>query len=298
MTTQHKSVLIFGATGNVGHAAAIYAASLPNPPKITLALRDINKPTPDLPADKFPRVKADLTDPASLEKAAKGAGATAAFVYVAWGTKDAMKASFEALIRGGVQHIVLLSSFSVNPDNKSITPTDTISYAHASVEITLESLPISSTFVRPGSFTTNTYQWADQIKQNSTIATAHPDAPAAHIDTTDIGNVSAAVLVSPPAENHTAIYLVGPESFTVYDSAKVMGEVIGREVKVEELTEEEHRKRHPYVPAGVLDSIFKYQRTWKGKLEDVKDSENVKKYTGRDATRFREFVERNKEKFL
>ncbi|KAJ3050905.1 hypothetical protein HK097_008116 [Rhizophlyctis rosea] len=298
MTAQHKSVLIFGATGNVGSAAAQYAAKVPNPPKIILALRDVKKPTPGLPADQYPRIHADLSDAGSLERAARESGATAALVYITFGAKGDMKPELEALVRGGIKHIVLLSSASVQPDNKSIKPTEFIAHSHAIVELAIESLPIHATFVRPGAFTTNTFWWSDEIKQKSSILAAYSDSTMAYIDTTDIGNVCASVLVNPPAENHLGIYLEGPKEVSVREAAKTIGEVVGREVRVEEVSEEEFRKRNTQFPKEALDSILKYQREGMEGFGNTSLAANVEKWTGKPATTFRQFVERNKQRFL
>lgn len=49
-----------------------------------------------------------------------------------------MLSTIVALKEGGIEFVILLSSFSVQGDLHAIPPTDIIPYAHAKVEIALE----------------------------------------------------------------------------------------------------------------------------------------------------------------
>jgi NAD(P)-dependent dehydrogenase (short-subunit alcohol dehydrogenase family) len=110
------TIIIFGPTGQTACFAARTAHS--HGAKIVLAMRDPSKPISGLPTTEeqrgnYTRVQADLTDPASVATAVKSSGATRAFIYFVFGTKDYMRASIEALRDNGVDFVVFLSSSSV-----------------------------------------------------------------------------------------------------------------------------------------------------------------------------------------
>lgn len=104
-----SSVIIYGPTGNVGSATAIAAHELGA--KVFLAGRDISKPIPGLTDEQAAptRVKADLTDPASVTQSVKSSGATRAFVYLVppgpSQVPDHMLSTFQALKDGGIEFV-------------------------------------------------------------------------------------------------------------------------------------------------------------------------------------------------
>ncbi|KAJ3176570.1 hypothetical protein HK101_010399 [Irineochytrium annulatum] len=289
-----SNVLVFGATGTVGSYAAKSAAS--RGANVTLAVRDLKKPV-DADISHFKKVQADLTDPASVEKAVRDSQATAAFIYCIHGSD--MKDVAEALKRGGVNHIVLLSSYFVPVDLDSATEKSHIPYVHALVERTILKIDgIKLTSVRPGVFTTNTvHQWKYQLRAGK-VSFSHADCPVAYIAVNDIGDVSGAILAAPaPAARHTVVDLVGPERITFRDAALLVAKEAGfPNVEVVSLTEEEHlAATAAFIPKEILESIFEYHRkVEQGALEDVKLSENVMKYAGRPATKFVDWVRANK----
>jgi NAD(P)-dependent dehydrogenase (short-subunit alcohol dehydrogenase family) len=107
------NVLVFGPTGGVGRAAALFARN--QGATVWLAMRDPSKSISQLDASDpgYQRVRADLTDPASLAAAVEKSSAKTAFVYCMFGVQDAMAASFAALKAGGITYVVLLSSYTV-----------------------------------------------------------------------------------------------------------------------------------------------------------------------------------------
>lgn len=152
-----RNVIIFGATGGVGSAAALKAYQ--EGTKVTLAMRDPSKPTASLGGILAEKVQADLSQPETVRTAVRQSGARTAFVYAILAMPDGMRSTFVALKEGGIESVVLLSSFAVQGDLHAIPPTDIVPYAFAMVEIALEDVFGGRwSAVRPGYFASNVLQ--------------------------------------------------------------------------------------------------------------------------------------------
>ena len=101
-----STVIVFGPTGKVGSQVALHVALAGH--KAVLAMRDPSKSIPLLESDSnnYTRVKADLSDPASVSAAVKETEAKSAFVYVPPGTRDGLRATLEALKDAGIDFVV------------------------------------------------------------------------------------------------------------------------------------------------------------------------------------------------
>ena len=132
-------VIVFGATGEVGSAAARMAASLGA--QLTLAMRDPTKKLPPslIESEKahgpFTKVKADLTDPESIAEAVKSSKSTRAFIYLAHQSKDFMRSAIEALKSAGTEFAVFLSSRDVPKEPSNTNPDDVLAFVHGQVEV-------------------------------------------------------------------------------------------------------------------------------------------------------------------
>ena len=174
--------------------------------KVALAMRDPNKAIPGLTKEKeesgsFTRIQADLLNPDTVAEAVKSSGAKRAFIYLAHGGSDHMKATIEAMKAAGIEFVVFLSSFTVHTDKplRDIPPSDIIDYIHAQVEANLDDVfgPEHYVAVRPGAFATNLLRdkkgilagevplYGGQWKQDWTSAV-------------DMGRVSGTILVNGP----------------------------------------------------------------------------------------------------
>jgi nucleoside-diphosphate-sugar epimerase len=116
MSSVPENVLVFGATGAVGCAAAIEAHR--RGANVWLAMRDTSKTIKglkevDLASGRYNRVQADLSVPETVKRVAQQSKAVAAFVYTVFESEDNMRGTFDALKHAGCEHVVILSSYSV-----------------------------------------------------------------------------------------------------------------------------------------------------------------------------------------
>ncbi|KAJ3158669.1 hypothetical protein HDU86_002634 [Geranomyces michiganensis] len=305
--TSDKVVLVFGATGKVGSAAA--AAALSRGANVHIAVRDPAKPlpTPALQSafanNSAKKHKADLSDPASVLAATRASGATAAFVYALHESADGMKGTFAALKEGGINHVVLLSSYTMGVTKEAEAKLDRskldfIQKFHAQAEDSIKAAGFAShTFVRPGSFASNSLMWWKPQIATGTVYLPFPDAPVAHIIDNDIGDVAGALLVADPPTPEI-VPLIGPQIISHRDSVAIIAKALGREIKVVPVTVDQYRESATkFVPPPIVEALIKYWSEAATQPDDTSYAANVQRYAGRPASTFEQWVAENKAAF-
>ena len=306
-----QTVIVFGPTGAVGSSAARTAAELGS--KVVLAMRDTSKAIPGLDASQeksgnFQRVTADLTKPDTISEAVTSTGAKHAFIYLAHGSADNMKATITALKTAGIKFVVFLSSFTVPADPKSVPQDEIIPYIHAQVELNLTEIFGTEGFVavRPGYFASNTIEYKSGIVRGKPQI-FRPEATIDCIVPEDIGWVSGTVLAKGvPSDGNRTPYLFGPEISTVRKVVETLAKALGKTVEIEQADEKEAYRQQVedrHVPPPIATYIINHLKadtTGLGVLgseinED--DLKNVEKYSGKKATTFEAWAQKNKSLF-
>ncbi|KAF3388647.1 Nitrogen metabolite regulation-like protein bik4 [Penicillium rolfsii] len=235
MSAPH-SVIIFGPSGDVGSAAALQAYR--EGAKVTLAMRDKTKSIPSLSGIDADRVEADLTKPETIKAAVRQSKAKSAFIYAIFGTSDHMHASIEALKEAGIEIPVVLSSYSVQTDIRSVSPDDHVPWVHAQVEISLEEIYGKNGFVavRPNYFASNIL-WFKAGIQAAEVQHANPEAEYDWISPDDIGRVCGSILAR--GLKPRIVWLMGSEKMAFEDAIGVVARALGRAIKVTRIAAEE-----------------------------------------------------------
>lgn len=303
------SVIVFGPTGNIASIAAQSAQE--NGAKVWLAMRDPKKTIPGLGPEQekaggFERVQADLTKPETVAAAVKTSGAKHAFIYLAHGSPDHMKATVEALKSSGIEFVVFLSSFTIGHNEpRDIQPSEVIPYIHAKVEITLDEVygPENYVAVRPGAFATNLLRSKSGIVSGD-VEVFGPNFKMDLITPVDMGRVSGTILAQGlPKDGQRKVFLYGPQVMPQKDAFQIIGEVLGKQITVSGISTEQALKG--FADHGIPKPLALYMvnRLADDSLTDDTEGswrayytegvENVKKYTGKSGTGFREWVTAN-----
>lgn len=307
MAIKYDTVIIFGASGATGSAAAQEAGR--RGAKVWLAMRDPKKEIKTLDETKgiFERIQADLSDAASVKAAVQKSGAKAAYTYQIHGAADAMRPTMSAMKAGGIEYVVFLSSFTIFPDEdiREITKDRLIPYAHSSIEVTIEDAGLDMTALRPGAFAYNTFRQNVDMSSEPWKATirAADKAVSDGIVPRDIGRVGGACLVDRPSEGKKEIvYLYGPQLLSRERQMEVAKRAIGRDIEVQKKDDDEYVKA--CVERGHPEFIVRYlMKHDAGDLNDryygegrhEQGVENVNKYSGTEATNFEQYC---KEEYL
>ncbi|KAJ4335626.1 hypothetical protein N0V87_006020 [Didymella glomerata] len=308
MPSSDQTVLVFGPAGAVGCAAAIEAHR--RGAHVWLAMRDPKKTikglsAPDLESKRYTKVQADLMKPGTLKEAVEQSGATSAFVYTVFESKDSMRGTFETLKAAGIQHVVVLSSFTVKgPAEDEKNMERFIEAAHAKTEVALKESGLASTAVRPMYFTSNLFWYTDGIRQGK-VELLYPNIKFDYISPTDIGTVCGAVLSEPRfrSQHQQIIPLCGPQLYTQSEAIEIIGQTLGRNIKIQELNEDQFYEKQtkqgmpPPVIKTITEGMRKSNEGHNAYPDHAEVSKNVSKYAERDPMTLTDWVNANKGAF-
>ena len=219
MAKRRETVLLFGATGNIGgHAAE--ALALRDGVEVRAAVR----PSSTASLERLERlgvriVRADLDDAASL--AAAFDGVDAAFLVNSLFALDAMAGHTHAVLAAaraaGVKRIVRSGGAPFPP-----CP---IADLHDAAQAAFCDAGIPWVLVRPNFFDSNLLWSAATIKQHGAFYLPIGDAPVAWTDPRDIGEVVAHALLADGVEGRS-FHVTGPESIDGHAVATRLGAAI------------------------------------------------------------------------
>ena len=289
-TTDHKEtenvrdksgrsvILVTGATGNVGRH--VVSQLLHTGVAVRALARD--PASAGLP-NGVDVVRGNLSAPDTLNAGLKGVDA----VFLLWPalTVDLAPAVLN-VIRKHARRIVFLSSLGIRDDLER--QPDPINAFHADIEHLIEQSGLEWTFLRPGGFATNTLWWAPQIRAEGVVRWAYGACARAAIHERDLAAVAVRVLTG---DGHGAAkyLLTGPRTLTQVEQVQIIGEVIGRPLRFEEISPEAMRSQLlARIPPAVVDGALTYWARLVTEPELV--SPTVEELTGAPARSFRDWV--------
>ena len=258
-------IVVTGATGGVGSEVMRQLAAAGHPVR-ALSRRPEQVDAP--PGVEV--VRADLADLETLPAAF--AGADTAFLYTVFGEPEPMLAAARA---AGITRVVLLSSLAV----EAVEGANEIGDTHRAVEDAIRASGLAWTFLRPGAFTSNVRFWAAQIRATGVVRAVYPDVASAMIDPVDIATVAVLALTT---DGHAggAYPLTGEQVLTQAEQATVIGEVVGKPTRFEEVGEEEFiAEMSQHIPERYVHGMLGAQRAMAGRPASV--SPAFRELTGR-----------------
>jgi uncharacterized protein YbjT (DUF2867 family) len=226
-------VLVTGATGRVGRAVVdrLIEAGVP--------IRALTR-RPEaaaLPAN-VEVVTGDLTAPESLDAALRGVRA----VFLVWTAPPATAAAVVERLATHARRVVFLSSPHQTPHPFFQQP-NPMAVLHADIERLIAAAGLESTIIRPGMFASNAlFWWAPAIRAGDVVRWPYGAAETAPVDERDVAAVAARTLYQ---DGHAGgdYVLTGPESLSQAEQVSVIGDVLGRRIRFEELSPEEFRSQ-------------------------------------------------------
>ncbi|KAI9042948.1 NmrA-like family protein [Aspergillus affinis] len=298
---KYRRVIVFGATGDVGSDAALRAHH--EGAAVSLAMRNPSTPIPKIDGLPFKRYKADLTQPDTLRTAVRVADAKAAFIYGIFNGPDYMRTALRALKEAGIEYVVFLSSFIILTDIHAVDPSDIVPWEHAQVEIALEEVYGRDSYVtvRPAFYSSNILHEKHAILQGE-VKLPNPDAKFDFIASEDIGHVAGTILVNGAPEH--IVRLLGPEEMALRDAVLIVGDVLGKEVRVTRISREEAAAQME--AAGMptpmvnwhLHNVIDRPGSYLQSPDAPTARDSILSYAKHPPHRFQEWVEKNKGRFL
>ena len=240
-------LLVTGATGNIGRELAreLDAAGVP----FRALVRD-PAGAARLPASAE-RVRGDLDDPGTLAPAF--AGASRLFLLTPGIGIGHVRHAVAVARAAGVRHVVHLSSFNVLGD-----PMPAMGRWHHEREQIIRASGLPATFLRPGGFMTNAFDWLPAIRAGGYVLDPAGPGRYAPIDPADIAAVAALALTGDGHAGREYV-LTGEETFTVAEQVAVLSAATGLDIKVREpaTPDETVRARFPNgAPPALADAIL------------------------------------------
>jgi len=276
-------VLVTGATGSIG--SSVLSGLLEKNVPVRAMSRQPQKL--QVPAGVEIAI-GDLNEPESLNHTFEGV--TAVFLYAQGHNLPVL---VEKMKRGGVEYVVLLSTIDVTSEHD---------YAqhnrrrHLAIEEAIAACGFHYTYLRPGAFATNALRfWRDSIVTENVVRIPYPEAQQAPIDERDIAAVAVSALTARRLDGQ-AIVLTGPESLTQRQQVQCISSVVGSRIRIETVSEEQTRAwLGKIVPLGYVDLLVAQWRDEVGVATQI--TNNVGQITGRPATPYASWVDRNASAF-
>jgi uncharacterized protein YbjT (DUF2867 family) len=273
--------LVTGATGNVG--AEVVRALTAADQSVRALVRSGR--SAGLPPD-VEAVAGDLNRPESLAEALAGVRG----VFLLPGYED--MAGVLAAVRGaGVERVVLLSGSSA----ASGDTTNAVSAYMIRSEDAVRESGVPFTILRPFGFMSNALRWRDQLRAGDVVREPFANVAVAMVDPYDLAAVAAAALLSDGHEGR--IYVVsGPEALRPADRLGILGAALGRELRLEALSDDEARAQmSAQMPSEYVDAFFDFYV--EGSLDESQVQPTVREVLGREPRTFEQWAAANADAF-
>jgi uncharacterized protein YbjT (DUF2867 family) len=238
-------ILVTGATGNVGRELVGLLADAGEPVR-ALVRRDSDRSK--LPEDAEVAI-GDLNSADGLGEALSGVSAI--HLLAGYDGLDGMLAEAR---RAGVERVVLQSSSAVPSGDLD----NAVARYHILSERAVRDSGLPWTFLQPNTFMSNALRWADRIRSGEPITAPFAEVAISTIDPFDIASVSAKALTSADHEGRS-YRLSGPESLLPAEQVAILGDVLGRELRFEPLSNDQARaEMSAQMPAEYVDAFFSF----------------------------------------
>jgi len=276
--TEMNRILLIGATGRAGREIV---AQLPaGGVRVRALVR--NPQTAGLPPH-VEVMRGDLTVPETLDECLTDIDS----VFLVWTAPPGTVTPILERMARRARRIVFLSS-PYKTQHPFFQQPNPIRGLHAEIERQIEGSGRQWTFLRPGMFAANAlYWWEPQIRAGDVVRWPHLAAPTAPIDERDIAAVAVRALCEDGHDGKDYV-LTGPDSLSQREQISILGDAIGRSLRIEEMPPEgAPEELLPFFPAFIAKMLL---GAWAAALgQPAFVTSTVAEITGVPARTFREW---------
>ena len=279
-------ILIAGATGNVGRQVVSQLMAIGE--QVRALAR--NPDTAGLPP-QVEVVRGDLTVPDTLDRCLDGIDT----VFLVWVGPPASVGPALERIAKYARRIVFLSAPLKTPHPLFQQPNPGRTLAEQ-IERLIEMSGLHWTFLRPGMFARNALHWrAPQIRSGDVVRWPYLAVPTAPIDERDIAAVAVRALCE-DGHSGAEYVLTGPQSLSQAEQISTIGRVLGRSLRVEEISPEDAPSElATTMPAPIVNILLNAWAAAIGQPAFV--TSTVAEITGTSARTFRNWATDHAAKF-
>jgi uncharacterized protein YbjT (DUF2867 family) len=243
-------ILVIGGTGTVGRQVLSQLAA--TGAQVRALVR--NPGLARLPL-QVEVIRGDLTLPETLDGCLDGIDT----VFLVWTAPAAAVVPALERITKHARRIVFLSApiKTAHPLFQQPNPLRTMV---EQIERSIETSGRQWTFLRPGMFAANALSWwAPQIRAGDVVRWPYLAAPTAPIDERDIAAVAVRALCE---DGHAGAeyVLTGPQSLSQFEQVSMIGSVLSRSLRIEEITPDEARRE--LLGIGPLPAVNMLLNAW------------------------------------
>jgi uncharacterized protein YbjT (DUF2867 family) len=232
----------------------------------------------------------DFQKPDTLARAVSGAEAV--FVMSQSPDQEAFARLINVVKSSGQPRIVFLSSLAARqPDLQ-------IGVLHKQKEDTIRASGLAATFVRPGGFMSNSYQWIRSINAEGVVYNALGDTRFPPVAPEDIAAVAVRSLIDPELSGKT-FDVTGGELLSIPEQVEILAKVLGRPIRCVEITVETaiENLTRAGVPPQIARAVGEsYRSVRDGGILGVTDA--IEKVTGSKPMTFESWARRHASRFL
>ncbi|WP_181708417.1 SDR family oxidoreductase [Chthonobacter rhizosphaerae] len=290
-----RTLLVTGASGQFGRLVLDALLASPGGDRIVAASRDPSK-LADHAARGVETRRADFDDPASLEAAFQGVDrlliVSTDAIAVPGQRLAQQKAAVAAAKAAGVGHVIYTSMPQPEPGSP-------VSFAgdHWGTEEAIRASGLPHTILRNHWYFENLVGSLPQALQSGQWVSAAGAGRLADVSRADCARVAAAALTADTTAS-TVEEVSGPEALTKAEIAALVTEITGRRLAVVDVSDDDLRAglTAAGLPPFVVDLVVTFDtNTRLGRAGTVTDT--VKRLTGREPERLRDFLTAHKAAF-
>ena len=279
-------ILVIGGTGTIGRQVLSQLAAKGE--QVRALAR--NPDTAHLPV-QVEVMRGDLTLPETLDACLDGIDT----VFLVWTAPATAVVPALERITKQARRIVFLSA-PIKTQHPLFQQPNLLRTTFEQIERLIESSGRHWTFVRPGMFAANALSWwAPQIRASDVVRWPYLAAPTAPIDERDIAAVALRALCE---DGHAGAeyVLTGPQSLSQLQQISKIGSVIGRSLRIEEMTPDEARRE--LLRIGPLPAVNMLLSAWAAAVgQPAHVTSTVAEITGRPARTLVEWTTQNAAEF-
>jgi uncharacterized protein YbjT (DUF2867 family) len=297
MTEKRKTILITGATGNVGRQVVKSLTNIVSERDISIHIiiadRNVEQARKEFQnSHDLGYILFDFSDPGTFEKSMINVDIMFLLRPPQISEVDKyFRQFFDEAKSKGIRKIVFLSVQGA--DKSKVIP-------HNKIELLIKEYEFEYIFVRPSYFMQNlTTTLLNEIKTRSTITLPSGSAKFNWIDARDIGKCIAELITSFDNYSNKEITITGEENLDYSAVALYLSKELGREITFRSINPISFYflKRKQGLSSGfaIVMTILHFLPRLQSEPEITS---NIKKITGKEPTKLKEFIEREKAQFM
>jgi uncharacterized protein YbjT (DUF2867 family) len=294
MGTKQESILVTGASGNIG--SELVKELLSDAPDVSIkaavhSSQNIKKVKSDA---RVKVIQIDYNEPETVREALKGVDKLFLLTPDVPNAADLASNAVVEAKKAGIKQIVKQSVMGAALEADVNTMR-----LHRQVEEFIEQSGIPFTFLRPNEFMQNFINFhSPSIKGNNAFYIPLEDAKVSLVDVRDIASVAAQSLIDEDKHKNKTYLITGPEALSYHQVAEILSNTTGRKINYVNISDEEARAAMKEIGMSdwlinTVSELSEYFR--KGKASEI--SSAVEEVTGKKPISFSQFAKDYAEAF-